>query len=334
MNNGKTSVLLVKMSSLGDLIHSFPAVSDVKAILGDKLELDWLVDEQYAQVPRLHAAVSTVVPIALRRWRRKPGPGAAGELMSYLYKLRLKRYDVVIDAQGLLKSVLLGSLPARGPSNGYTSSSVREKAACLFYGKAHAIEANQHAIERTRHLLAKSIGYKRPTSTPDYGLKPTRKKDGKKKIVLVTCCARPEKRWHDDQWVLLAKHARGAAYEVELTWGSPAEQKQAERLAKAAGAALAPELSLVELPSYLSQASGVVSLDTGLAHITAACQVPNVCLCTSTDPALSGAFGKNQLSVGNASELGADQAWRKLQSLLAQDPAKKQAVPKQKSSAP
>ena len=143
-------VLLVKTSSLGDLIHSFPAITDAARALPG-IRFDWLVEESFAEVPQWHPAVARVVPVAVRRWRRGwHRAWKSGELRAFRRDLRQQEYDLVLDAQGLLKSAL-PALLARGPRAGLDRSSAREGLAALFYQRRLPVARGQHAIERVRH---------------------------------------------------------------------------------------------------------------------------------------------------------------------------------------
>ena len=163
-------VLLVKTSSLGDLIHSFPALSDAgRAIPG--IRFDWLVEEGFAEVPAWHPGVLKVIPIGLRRWRRGWRKAwDSGELGEFARLLRQQRYDLVIDAQGLIKSALPAVL-AHGRRAGLDRVSAREPLSALFYQRRYRVARGQHAVERVRQLFAQALAYPLPADPPDYGLR-------------------------------------------------------------------------------------------------------------------------------------------------------------------
>ena len=103
-------VLVVKMSSLGDVIHTLPALTDAAAAIPG-ITFDWVVEEGFAEIPAWHPAVDTVIPIALRRWRKHPWRDFRGpQWRACRQALRRQHYDAVIDAQGLLKSVFVARL--------------------------------------------------------------------------------------------------------------------------------------------------------------------------------------------------------------------------------
>ena len=288
-------VLLVKTSSLGDLVHTFPALSD--ALLAHPgIRFDWLVEESFAEVPAWHPAIETVVPIALRRWRRDWRKAwRSGDLSAFRRGLRAARYDLVLDAQGLLKSALPARL-ARGPLAGYDRRSAREPLAAWLYGRRYAVARGQHAVRRTRQLFAAALGYDVPDSPPDYGLRfSSARLAERQRLVLLHGTTWPSKHWPEPYWAELAHLAAAEGFDVQLPWGDPDDRLRAERIISAAGTGeLLPRLSLTELAQTLSAASGVVGVDSGLAHLAAAVGTPAVTLYGPTRTELTGALGPRQ----------------------------------------
>ena len=133
-------LLLVKMSSLGDVVHALPAVSEAVAA---GWQVDWVVEEAFADIARLHPGVRRVIPIAWRRWRKHLRDSRA-ELGAFWQTLRARQYDCVLDSQGLIKSALV-SLAAQGRRAGYAHTSAREPWASFVYRDAYAIAKQQHA---------------------------------------------------------------------------------------------------------------------------------------------------------------------------------------------
>jgi heptosyltransferase I len=162
-------VLIIKMTSMGDVIHLFPALTDAVNHCPD-IRFDWVIEESFQELPKWHPAVDEIIPIAMRRWRRSPtSVFREPTLKNALTKLRHQSYDLVIDAQGLLKSALISTL-ARGPVAGLDWNSAREKSASLFYQQKHSVSPKQHAVTRMRQLFAKALAYPMPANIPDYGL--------------------------------------------------------------------------------------------------------------------------------------------------------------------
>lgn len=268
-------LLVVKTSSLGDVIHTLAALSDARAAL-PRLEVDWLVEEAYREVPAWHPAVREVIPCALRRWRRTPLRSWFGpEWRALRTRLRSTPYDLVLDAQGLLKSALL-ALPARGPLAGRGFGSVRERAAALFYRYRLPVPADWPEVEQLRELFAQALGYARPKTPAEFGIDSARfawnpgvPATGPY-AVLLHGAGWPTKLWPEAHWVELAQALRTRGIAVKLPWGSPGEEARAQRIAQAAGGEVLPRLGVGELARVIAPARFCVGLDTGLTHLSVA----------------------------------------------------------------
>lgn len=163
-------VLIVKTSSMGDVLHTLPALTDAaQAIPG--IRFDWVVEEGFAQIPSWHKSVERVIPVAIRRWRKAwfSAPIKA-ERQAFREAVQAVKYDAIIDAQGLVKSAALVTRLAHGVKHGMDWQSAREPLASLFYNRRHHIAKQQHAVERTRELFAKSLGYAKPQTQGDYAI--------------------------------------------------------------------------------------------------------------------------------------------------------------------
>ena len=288
-------VLLVKTSSLGDLIHTFPALSDAVRTRPD-IRFDWLVEEPFAEVPGWHPAVAAVIPIALRRWRRDWRKAwRNGDLKAFRERLRDADYDLVLDAQGLYKSALPAML-ARGPRAGFDRRSAREPLSAWTYHHRYPVARGQHAIARIRQLLAAALDYPVPDVPADYGLRVSHVHDaGVRRLVLLHGTTWPSKHWPEPYWAEFAHIAATRGFEVVLPWGDPDDRLRAERIISAAGTGeLLPRQSLTELAQTLAGAEGVVGVDSGLAHLAAAVGTPAVTLYGPTHTELTGALGPRQ----------------------------------------
>jgi heptosyltransferase-1 len=281
-------ILFVKTSSLGDVVHHCPAVSDAARAL-EGAQIDWVLEEAFAGVARLHRAVRRVIPLALRRWRRAPWRASVWSEISELRReLRAERYDAVIDTQGLLKSALLSSR-AFGTKHGMDRASAREPIAARFYDVAHAVPRALHAVERNRRLTAAALGYSLDAA-PEYGLKAAPRAGNGAYAVLLTMTSRADKLWPEERWIELG---RALALPVVLPWGSAAERERAERVARGIGqaAGVPQRMAIDALAELLSNAKAVAGLDTGLTHLAAALDVPTVGIYCASDPALTGLYG-------------------------------------------
>jgi heptosyltransferase-1 len=325
-------VLVVKLSSLGDVIHTLPALGDAAAALPG-IRFDWVVEEAFAEIPAWHSAVDRVIPVALRRWRKRPLRDFSGpEWRGARAALEERRYDAVIDAQGLLKSAFIARLVA-APRYGMDRASARERLAALAYDHPIPVPRDMHAVERTRLLFARALDYPLPGTLGNYGI------DGAiapaaglpPGLLFFHGSARAEKLWPQEHWVELAGLAAAAGYRVWLPWGDDREQLRAQRIAAGAdGIEVLPRLSLRELAAMLQAVSGVAAVDTGLGHLGAALGVPAVSLYGPTSTRLVGTYGRNQvhlqspLAGGDITEPAALMraitpvaAWQALQAVLA-----------------
>lgn len=307
-------VLIVKTSSMGDVLHTLPALTDAqRAIPG--IQFDWVVEEGFAQIPSWHSAVERVIPVAIRRWRKAwfSAPIKA-ERKAFRDAVRLQQYDAIIDAQGLVKSAALVTRLGRGIKHGMDWSTAREPLASLFYNCKHHIARQQHAVERTRELFAKSLGYTKPLSQGDYAIAQhflnDLNADAGQYAVFLHATTRDDKHWPEANWRELIGQLHNAGIRIKLPWGAPHEEARAKRLADGFNYVdVLPRMSLEEIASVLAGAKFVVSVDTGLSHLTAALDRPNITLYGPTDPGLIGGYGKNQYAQqsqsGNLQDLDA-----------------------------
>jgi heptosyltransferase I len=282
-------ILFVKTSSLGDVVHQCPAVSDAARALPG-VRIDWVVEEAFAGVARMHACIERVIPVALRRWRRALlHPSTWGEVRGFRETLRSEQYDAVIDTQGLLKSALIACL-ACGTRHGMDRASAREPLASRFYQRTHTVPRGLHAVERNRRLTAAALGF-RLTDALDYGLRATGKADERMPSaysVLLTMTSRADKLWPESRWIELG---RALPLPVVLPWGSAEERARAQRIGRGIGQAVVPErMKLEALADVLAHARNVVGLDSGLTHLAAALSAPTVAIFCGSDPSLTGVY--------------------------------------------
>lgn len=281
-------ILLIKTSSLGDVVHNLPVVTDLRRKFPEA-QLDWVVEEGFSEIPRLHPGLNRVIPVALRRWRKALlAPATWSEMRSFRTALQAQSYDLVIDTQGLLKSALIARM-ARGRRCGYDSASAREALAARFYDASFDVAKDLHAVERNRRLASLAAGCS-ASDAVDYGIAATPAPNpAGPSAVLLTATSRDDKLWPDQRWVALGRalHQRGLS--CLLPSGSISERARAERLAQAIPAAIAlPPLSLTELARQLAAARLVIGVDTGLVHLAAALGRPTLALFCASDPALTG----------------------------------------------
>jgi len=298
------TILLVKTSSLGDVLHNLPVASDIARHYPDA-QIDWVVEESFAALPRLHPAVRNVIPVAVRRWRGKLLSAAAWrEITAFRNTLATQRYDIAIDTQGLLKSALL-MRGAQGLRCGFDRHSAREPLAASLYQRTFSVATGQHAVERNRQLAAQALGYTLE-GRADYGIRPpaiARPAWLAKGAyaVLLHATSRADKLWGEANWIALGRYLHEKKIRCVLPWGSEVEQARSLRLASLIPDAVAPpRLSLNAAAALLGGAQAVIGVDTGLAHLAAALGVPTVGIYTATDPALTGLYaGRSAVNLGN-----------------------------------
>ena len=290
------NILIIKTSSLGDVIHMLPAVTDAMQAV-PQLHIDWLVEESFAAIPAWHPAVDRIIPIAMRRWKKQWSARSTWqEIGAARTALRQASYDLVIDSQGLVKSALWCRM-ARGTRVGYESGSAREPLASWFYDRKCCVSREQHAIDRNRQLMAQALGYSLSHPAPDYGLQGL---TGRlpapgvalppKSVIGLHGTSRADKLWPVDHWMALATALAEEQRHLILPWGNDEERQRAEAIASHANNVMVlPKLGLNALACLIAQAQAVVGVDTGLLHLAAALGKPGLALYTATPPALTGA---------------------------------------------
>jgi heptosyltransferase-1 len=292
-------VLLIKLTSLGDLIHALPALSDAQDARRE-IEFDWVIDESFQEIARWHPAVRGVITTKHREWRGALAKAEThGSISRSIAQIRATEYDLVIDGQGNFKTALL-SLFAKGPRAGFDNRSVREWVAHLAYQRRYAASKNAHAIERLRRLFASALDYPMPVSAPDFRIQRNRFVRPKVDLpgdylVFVHNASWKTKLWPERHWIDLIEKCIQAGFRVLLPWGDSTEEARAKRLAVRPEVQVLPRLSLSEIGYVMERAGACVCMDTGLSHLAAALDVPAITLYGATDSGLIGASGASQV---------------------------------------
>lgn len=310
-----TPILLVKTSSLGDVIHNLPVATDIARHIPDAA-IDWVVEESFAGIPRLHPAVGKVFPVAIRRWRKALFQPATWQgIGNFRHRLQNQNYSTVLDTQGLIKSALITRL-AHGSRCGFDRTSAREPLAARFYHHTYAVDRSLHAVERNRLLAAQVFGYDLDTPV-DYGIAaPILSlpwQPAGPYAVLLHATSREDKLWQEANWIALGTWLADKGIAGVLPWGSTAEKARSERLARELPSAVVPPAqSLEELAALLAGAKVTVGVDTGLTHLAAALKTPTVALYCASQPGLTGVyatgFARNLGDAGAPPSLAATQA--------------------------
>nr|WP_218884095.1 lipopolysaccharide heptosyltransferase I [Burkholderia guangdongensis] len=311
-------ILIVRVSSLGDVVHNMPVIADIRRHHPDA-QIDWLVEEGFVGLVKLVDGVRNVLPFSLRRWRKAPLAASTWrEIRAFRRQLAAERYDLVIDCQGLIKTAWVASW-ARGPLVGLgnrTDGAGYEWPVRFFYGKRVPIAPRTHVVERSRQLVAAALGDPAPTPGDDldFGLDTREAARALSAfdlnlpvpyVVFVHATSRTDKQWPDAAWIELGQSLVRRGASLVLPWGSDAERETSERLAKEFGAAaiVPPRLSLPAVVGLVDGAAATVGVDTGLVHIAAALKKPTVELYNfSTSWRTGGYWSPNVVNLGTAGQ--------------------------------
>lgn len=290
-------VLVVKLSSLGDVVHAMPAVQDLRAELAG-VQIDWVVERAFAPLVDRCEGVGQVIPCELRRWRKAPfSAQTRAEWRAFKAQLQAQAYDAVLDLQGLTKSALVSWLARTTPQghrfamDNQTEGSGYEAPTRWVADVAIPLEPHVHAVQRARLLCAAAFGY---TATgPDrYGLvpgagaatPPVTKGHGsntfsprKPCVALVHGSSRADKQWPLAHWMELGRRLNHSGFAVALAHGNAAEKTSSEAIAAQLGDAWVwPSMGLDALTDTMAHCAGVVGVDSGLSHIAVALGLPHV----------------------------------------------------------
>jgi heptosyltransferase-1 len=298
-------LLIVKTSSMGDVVHALPVVADVHRRFPDA-QIEWLVESPFAAIPRLHPGVQHVLPMAWRKWRKALFRRATWQAMAAVRsELQREPYDLVLDLQGLVKSALWAR-QARGPVAGYDRASLREPLAASLYQRTATVPRALHAVQRCRELAAAHLGLGAPTEAPEFGLRapePVWLPRGPFSV-LIPNASRAEKLWPERHWIAVGRHLLERGLPPVVLWGSQAEQSLAEGIAAGCDGDVPPFLKVGEMASVLARAGQVVGLDTGFTHLAAAFGRPTLGIYCDHEPGLAGITGPGRVaSIGGKGQV-------------------------------
>lgn len=274
-------ILIVRLSSLGDVVHALPVVHDLRCAWPDA-QVDWVVEPAFAPLLRQVEGLRTVIGCPLRRWRRSWWQRSTrAEWRDFRRQLQRTHYDAVLDLQGLTKSALVAWL-ANGRSHGLadrTEGSSFEAPARWLLDDAISLRLRIHAVDRARELAARALGYWM-SGPPCFGLRaavpespipaPT--------LTLVHGSSRDDKLWPEALWIELARRALNDGWRIALPRAGVAECERAQRIASALGpgADVWPEMELGMLVDRLGATQGVIGVDSGPSHLAVALNLPHV----------------------------------------------------------
>ncbi|AZY47802.1 lipopolysaccharide heptosyltransferase I [Bordetella avium] len=305
-----TRILIVRTSSLGDLVHMLPAISDIARHVPDA-QIDWIAEEAFAEIPGWHPAVRTVIKVAHRRWRKAWwSDQVRQERRALADRLRNEPYDIVLDMQGLLKSAWLVR-QTQGMRHGLDWRSAREPLASLFYNVRHRVEFWQPAVIRQRKLAAQTFGYSY-SGAPDFGLQAFSRpaeaehplvEEGRRLhhlntdrgyAVIMPSASREDKLWPEEDWRAVFRRLQDAGCALRLLAGNEQEAARARLLvAGMEGVEVLPRMDLTSVARVLAGARLMVGLDSGLTHLSAALGRPTIGIYRASTPVRTPLVGSN-----------------------------------------
>ena len=312
-------VLIVKMSSMGDVVHAQPVVADLHANVPG-VTIDWVCEKPFVPIPLMNPGVNRVIPIAMRAWRKKLGDESVRAAISdFISRLRQTRYDWVIDCQGLIKSAAVAMASRHGRLAGLSWTSAREPIASLVYHRRALVPWSMPVVSRNRAIAAGAFGYAiAPDSRANFGLvapdyRPAGLALGRRYAVLAPGASRPGKLWADANWLDVARDLSARGLVLVWLWGGTDEYTRVVALAGQCGSVhdevtpgastgkgpsahaaraappievesiIPPFLSVADAAGLLALAEVVVGLDTGFTHLAAALGRPTVGIYCDSD---------------------------------------------------
>lgn len=314
-------VLVVKTSSMGDILHTLPAITDACNNI-PRIEFDWVIEEAFAEIPTWHPGINNAIPFAWRRWRKNIFTLPFNpEWQQFRKTLQQQKYDFIIDAQGLIKSAIVTKM-AYGMRCGFDRYSVRERLASLAYNKNFPVEKKQHAITRIRKLFALTLDYSFDKNNIDYGVKAPLEETNlpRNYSVFIVNTSRKNKQWPIANWRKLLEEMQIKKQTVIIPEGYQHERHKIQEIISGFNNIIVlPQGDLTQVFNLLANAKAVVSVDTGLAHLAAALNKPNITLYGPTNEHLIGTAGKNQIhlkSDHDKVDIASEVVWKELQPLL------------------
>lgn len=294
-------ILIIKSSSLGDIVHTLPAISDLYGWFPNA-QIDWVTEEAFVTIPTWHHAIHNVIPIATRRWRHHLlRPSTYREWQHFKNNIKSKQHDLVIDAQGLLKSAFfIGRISNSEHKHSYNSATIREPIARLFYRHGHRIDTQQHAVTRIRHLVARSCGQTANNDPAEFGIREHFDSATTETpyLTAIHMSARSNKLWPEQHWHTLFQVLEPYNIPIKLPWYTAEEFARAHRLAQDFKyVEVTDQLTIHQTAALLAKSQGCISIDTGFSHVAAALGCRNITLYGPTDPKLIGTYGTNQTHI-------------------------------------
>ncbi len=325
------NILIVKLSSLGDVVHTMPAVQDIRHAL-PHAQIDWVVEQSFAALAQRCEGVRHVIACDLRSWRKSWWHVDTRQAWAaFKTRLQLQTYDAVIDCQGLTKSALVARCAKLTPTGkryalaNRTEGSGYEAPTRWLANVAVPIAPHTHAVERSRMLCANAMAYALAQGSGwDFGLKTLNASVGNaraatKTIAFIHGTSRADKCWDEAHWVSLGQRLMAQGLSVALLHGSANEEARSQRIAQALGAPghanataqVWPRMPLDALTDLLATCAGAIGVDSGLSHIAVALDLPHVQIYNFDTAWRTGPVHQAaQTSVYAQPQPGVDQVWQ------------------------
>ena len=321
-------ILLVKLSSMGDVLHNLPIVWDLRARLPEA-QIDWVVEEGYVHLlePLLSTGglrgIDRIIPFGLRRWKKSIFRFQTWkEFFKFKKELQAVSYDVIIETQGLLKSALVCALTHKSPNivvaglANATEFSGYEPLARSFYNQCVQVPKQCHAVDRSRLVMSSALDWpllnrqENPVLFyPDTYIAQLESSKIFKELRIVKkpyilcfhSTAREAKRWNNGNWISLGKSLSSKGYQIVFPWGNAAEKKISAQLASQIDGAIVPDaFSIQEAFSMIAGAILTIGVDTGLTHLAAVLGKPTVEIyCDSPRWKTEGYWSKQIINLGD-----------------------------------
>lgn len=274
-SNRMKKLLLVKTSSMGDLIHTFPALTDLSRACPHQYEITWVVEESFVDIAKMHPMTKEVIVFGSRRWKKHPLKRETWqEFTAFKSALRQYQWDLIVDCQGLIKSAIITRIAAQKgsiPTYSYAKESIRDPFAARFYQHGITVEKGLTAIERNRQLFAGIFHYTIDTPVA-FGIQHWQTRSpltpDRPFAALIHGTSAENKEWPEERWISIGNWLDEQGITSILFWGNEREKVRAEQLAEEIpGAILMPKVSIAEAGLILSQATLIIAVDTGFAHL-------------------------------------------------------------------
>ncbi len=330
-------VLIVKLSSLGDVIQTLPVVHDVLAHV-DPIAIDWVVEEAFAPLLAVVLGIDRVVPYGGRRWRKNPlAATTRRERRAFATELRREAYDAVIDFQGLVKSAVVARRARLAPGgHRYTYANGSELCGYewpvrFLVDRPIVMERRVHAVRRYRLLAARALGYAiADAARVNWRFPPP--VAATRDVLLAHGTTRSDNEWPEPCWADIGQRLVRAGFRVVLPRSGAIESQRVRRIASAiasdygaqgnANVEILPTLALDDLARRLAACSGVIGVDSGLSHLAVALDLCHVQIFSQPRVWRAGPVGRaHQIAVGGDAAPSAQMVWDAWQQVWAARPA-------------